>query len=52
MIGDPESCPACVPDNGLPMWECHRSDNPESEDAMPCICLCHPLGIERKDERK
>ena len=24
------------------MWDCQRSDNFQSEDALPCLCLCHP----------
>lgn len=39
-----QSC-HCLADAGLPMWECHWSDNPQAEDAMPCLCLCHPEAL-------
>lgn len=41
MIGDPNDCSYCGSDAGSEMWECHHSDKPDSEDAMPCLCLCH-----------
>lgn len=41
----------CLADAGLPMWKCHWSDNVEAEDAMPCLCLCHPESEEAKEGR-
>ncbi len=34
-------CNYCMADAGSAMWDCHHSDKPDQEDAMPCLCLCH-----------